>query len=62
MERYQELLDRNANDVLSADERDELIRLRVESDRFMLCKVHAAALLRWRGHQASSIEMLQVTA
>jgi len=62
MERYQELLDRNANDVLSADERDELIRLRVESDRFMLCKVHAAALLRWRGHQAPSAEVLQVAA
>ena len=50
MERYQELLDKNANGALSAEERDELVRSRVESDRFMLCKAHAAALLRWRGY------------
>jgi len=59
MERYQELLDKNANGVLSADERDELVRLRVESDRFMLRKVHAAALLRWRGYQVSPAETLR---
>jgi len=53
MERYQELLDKNANGVLSADERDELVRLRVEFDRFMLRKAHAAALLRWRGHRVT---------
>jgi hypothetical protein len=58
MERYQELLDKNANDVLTADERDELVKLRVEFDRFMLCKVHAAALLRWRGYQVPPAEML----
>jgi hypothetical protein len=51
MERYQELLDKNANSILSASERDELTNLRVESDRFMLCKAHAVALLRWRGYQ-----------
>ena len=52
--RYQELLDRNANGALSPDEREELVGLRVESDRFMLCKAHAAALLRWRGCQSPS--------
>lgn len=57
MERYQELLDKNANDLLSVDERDELTELRVEFDRFMLCKVHAAALLRWRGYQVPPPEM-----
>jgi hypothetical protein len=51
MERYQELLDKNANDVLVAEERDDLVNLRIEADRFMLCKAHAAALLRWRGYQ-----------
>ena len=51
MARYQELLDQNANDILSADERGELVRLRVEYDRFMLRKVHAVALLRWSGCQ-----------
>lgn len=51
MERYQELLDKNANDALVAEERDELVNLRVEADRLMLRKAHAAALLRWRGYQ-----------
>lgn len=59
MERYQELLDRNANGVLTADERDALVQLRTEFDRFMLRKVHAAALLRWRGHQVPPAEMLR---
>ena len=62
MERYQELLDKNANGLLSADERDELVKLRVEFDRFMLQKVHAAALLRWRGYQVPAAEMLSNAA
>jgi len=59
MERYQELLDKNANGALSPDERDELVGLRVESDRFMLCRAHAAALLRWRGHLTPPAETLR---
>ena len=62
MERYQELLDKNANGILSADEHDKLARLRVESDRFMLCKAHAAALLRWRGYQVPPAEALRGAA
>lgn len=62
MERYQELLDKKANGVLSADERDELVKLRVEFDRFMLRKAHAAALLRWRGYQVPPAETLQQVA
>lgn len=59
MERYQELLDKNANGLLTADEQDELVALRVEFDRQMLRKVHAAALLRWRGYQVPPAEMLR---
>ncbi len=62
MEHYQELLDKKANGTLSADERDELVRLRIESDRFMLRKVHAAALLRWRGYQVPPAEALRNAA
>jgi hypothetical protein len=51
IERYQTLLDKNANNTLSAEERAELAQLRTEFDRRMLQKVHAAALLQWRGHQ-----------
>ena len=50
MVRYQELLEKNANDTLSDAERTELTQLRTAADRFMLRKVQAAALLRWRGH------------
>ncbi len=50
MARYEDLLQQNANDALTAAERDELVRLRQEANRLMLRKAHAAALLRWRGH------------
>jgi hypothetical protein len=50
MGRYQELLEKNANNALSDTERVELTQLRTAADRFMLRKVQAAALLRWRGH------------
>ena len=59
MERYQELLDKNADSSLSADERNELASLRIEFDRAMLCKVHAAALLRWRGYSVPLAEGLR---
>lgn len=58
MERYQKLLDKNANQTITEKERTELDQLRVEADRFMLCKVHAAALLRWRGHQIPPADKL----
>ncbi|HSN99140.1 MAG TPA: hypothetical protein VLS89_12685 [Candidatus Nanopelagicales bacterium] len=48
--RYEELLDRNAEGLLTPAERAELEGLRHEHDLFMLRKAHAAALLRWRGH------------
>ncbi len=48
--RYDELLDRNQNGTLSQAERLELIELRSQTDRFMLRKAQAAALLHWRGH------------
>jgi hypothetical protein len=50
MVRYQELLEKNANETLSDAERTELTQLRTAANRFMLRKVQAAALLRWRGH------------
>ncbi len=58
MERYQTLLDKNANGMLSAEERAELAQLRFEFDRHMLRKVHAAALLQWRGHQLPPADKL----
>jgi hypothetical protein len=51
MVQYQALLDKNADGTISEFERLELTQLRVEFDRLMLRKAHAAALLRWRGYQ-----------
>jgi len=54
MERYDQLLERNNSSTLTEAERLELTQLRADADRFMLCKAHAAVLLRWRGHNAPS--------
>jgi len=58
MDRYQTLLDKNANDTLSLEDQAELTQLRLEFDRQMLQKVHAAALLQWRGHQIPPADKL----
>jgi predicted transcriptional regulator len=58
MDRYQALLDKNANRTLSSDERQELTQLRTDLDRQMLLKAHAAALLQWRGHQIPPADKL----
>lgn len=50
MTAYQNLLDKNANGTLTPVERDELDRMAVEADRFMLRKAYAVDLLRWRGY------------
>lgn len=58
MIRYQELLDLNADALIDEFERLELTQLRIKADLFMLRKAHAAALLRWRGHQLPPAEKL----
>src|SRR5829696_1531493 len=52
--RYDDLLARNAEGLLTEAERAELAELRHHHDLFMLRKAHAAALLRWRGSRAPS--------
>jgi hypothetical protein len=49
MIRYEVLLQQNQDQTLSATDRAELMNLRIEGDRFMLCKAQAVAILRWRG-------------
>lgn len=58
MDRYQVLLDKNANETLSAKEREELTQLRMQFDRQMLRKAHAAALLQWRGDRIPPVDKL----
>lgn len=54
----EKLLEKNAEDILTAEERLELEALIFEADRFMLRKAHAAALLQWRGHAVPPLERL----
>ena len=53
MMRYDELLERNQDALLTDAERLELQALRKEAERFMLRKAQAAALLKWRGHHVT---------
>lgn len=51
LERYDELLELNANGNLSPAEQAELEVLRKAAESFMLRKAQAAVLLRWRGYK-----------
>jgi hypothetical protein len=51
LERYDELLELNANGNLSPAEQAELEVLRKAAECFMLRKAQAAVLLRWRGYK-----------
>ncbi|MBD2495165.1 hypothetical protein [Nostoc sp. FACHB-280] len=55
MERYDWLLERNSSGSITDAEKLELMKLRHETDLFMLCKAQAAVLLRWRGHHVPSL-------
>lgn len=47
---YDRLLEKNSAGTLTPVERERLKELRLESERLMLQKTHAYALLKWRGH------------
>ncbi len=53
LERYDALLERNREGILTDAERAELAALRTQTDRFVLRKAQAAALLQWRGHSVT---------
>ncbi|MBI3960738.1 MAG: hypothetical protein HY328_18155 [Chloroflexi bacterium] len=48
--RHHELLEKNAEEEISGQERVELAALRTSADRLMLRKAYAWSLLRWRGY------------
>jgi hypothetical protein len=58
IDRYQALLDKNANQTLSAEDRQELTPLRTDLDQPMLLRVRAAALLQWGGYQIPPADKL----
>ena len=47
--RHLALLEKNSRGTITDVERAELVALRTEADRLMLCRAYAWALLRWRG-------------
>ena len=49
-QRMQDLLDKDADDLLTPADSTEIETLTSEADRLMLRKAHSAALLHWRGH------------
>src|SRR6516164_1206987 len=53
--RHERLLQGNAAATLSSDERGQLAQLRAEMDRLVLRKSFAMALLKWRGHDLSTL-------
>lgn len=55
MLRYDQLLEANRAHTLTDAEQLELLHLRQESERFMLRKAHAAAILKWRGHRVPAV-------
>ncbi len=55
MERYDFLLSKQQEIKLTDSEKLELVQLRTDSDRFMLRKSQAAAILKWRGHNVARL-------
>ncbi len=53
---HEELLAKNASDNLGNDEREELMRLRLEVDQQMFCKAYAWSILRWRGYRIPTLQ------
>jgi hypothetical protein len=58
--RHTELLRQNADNRLTAAERQELSNLRQAADRLMLRKAYAWSILRWRGARIPALEELSV--
>lgn len=54
--RHLALLEKNAANQLSVQERNELAELRRAADQLMLRKAYALALLRWRGYPLPDFE------
>ncbi len=56
--KYDRLLEKNSAGALTEEERAQLKALRSASERLMLHKAHAYALLKWRGHSLPALAKL----
>jgi hypothetical protein len=54
------LLQKNAQEPLNPEEREQLAQLRRAADHLMLRKAYAWSLLRWRGHRVPALNELTV--
>lgn len=59
-DRHVKLLDEDRAGLLTPEERQELINLRLAADRLMLRKAYAWSLLRWRGYRIPPLQELAV--
>ena len=57
--RYSLLLRKNQKGVLTEKEREQLAQLGAEARKLTLCKSHAYALLKWRGHPIPTLAELR---
>lgn len=56
--RHTELLAKNEENLLTLEERQDLVALRQVSDHLMLLKAYALSLLRWRGQRIPALKEL----
>ncbi|MBK9093744.1 MAG: hypothetical protein WAV74_23425 [Anaerolineae bacterium] len=60
--RHRRLLRKNEANTLTDAEREELARLRAATDRFVVRRSYALALLKWRGHTLPISPMMPTRA
>ncbi|MFZ1465699.1 MAG: hypothetical protein WBV59_22290 [Anaerolineae bacterium] len=60
--RHRRLLRKNEANTLTDAEREELARLRAATDRFVVRRSYALALLKWRGHTLPISSMMPTRA
>jgi hypothetical protein len=58
--RYEELIEKDQDGLITADERQELENLRIAADQLMLRKAYAWAVLKWRGYRLPALQELVV--
>jgi hypothetical protein len=59
-EHHVQLLEKNQAGLISPEEQNELINLRLTADQLMLRKAYAWSILRWRGHRIPPLKELAV--
>jgi hypothetical protein len=56
---YDDLLEKNRNGELTAQEQRKLEKLRQDADHFMLMRARAFVLLQWRGYRLPTVDEME---